>query len=79
MILRKAKEANLSLWVHYEFLHATASASLCTHIEKYHLELYLTLVKEEGWKIMLPGLISQARLQAANKATMAQGEQPDDL
>lgn len=53
-------------------------ASLRPHIWKYHLELYLTLAKEKGWKIP-PGLISQTQSQVTNEAAAAQGEQPDDL
>jgi len=53
-------------------------ASLRPYIWKYHLELYLTLAKEKGWKI-LPGLISQTQSQVTNEAAAAQGEQPDDL
>ncbi|KAF8808087.1 hypothetical protein BYT27DRAFT_7223827 [Phlegmacium glaucopus] len=38
--------------------------TLRPHIEKYHLKLYLELQKARGWKILLPGLVSQARSQA---------------
>lgn len=78
-IFRKADEAdpyNSSSGIRYEYSRHTAFASLRPHIEKYHLELYLTLAKENGWTISLPGLIAQTRL-ATNDATTAQGEQPD--
>jgi hypothetical protein len=83
IILRnlKAKEANpsdLSLSMCYEYSPKPSMASLRPHIWKYHLELYLTLVKEKGWKIP-PGLISQTQSQVTNEAAAAQGEQPDDL
>ena len=37
----------------------------------------MTLAKEKGWKILLPGLVSQARSQATNEAATSQGEHPD--
>jgi hypothetical protein len=54
-----------------------STSSLCPHIEKYHLKLYLTLAKERGWRVLLPGLVSQAQLQTINEASTSQGEQPD--
>jgi hypothetical protein len=83
IILRnlKAKEANpsdLSLSMCYKYSPKMSMASLRPYIWKYHLELYLTLAKEKGWKI-LPGLISQTQSQVTNEAAAAQGEQPDDL
>jgi hypothetical protein len=58
IIARKAKKADLShpsLGIHYEFSQHTSIASYHLHIKKYHLELYLTIVEDEGWKISLPG------------------------
>jgi hypothetical protein len=77
---REAKEANPSNWLsstRYKYLQKMLTMSLHPHIEKYHLELYLTLAKEKGWKILLPGLVSQAQSQATNEAATSQGEQPD--
>lgn len=77
IILRQAKEADPSNWssrIRYEYSQKTSTTSLRPHIEKYHLELYLTLAKEKGWKILLPGLVSQAR---SNEAATSQGERPD--
>lgn len=77
--LREAKEADPSKWLsstRYEYSQKTSTTSLRPHVEKYHLELYKTLAKQKGWKILLPGLLSQARSQATNEAT-SQGERPD--
>jgi hypothetical protein len=30
------------------------TSSLRDHIGKYHLELYMTLAREEGWRTLLP-------------------------
>lgn len=80
IILRKAKEADPSKWpssTRYEYSHTTSTTSLRPHIEKHHLELYLTLAKEKGWNILLPGLVSQARSQATTKAATSEGGRPD--
>jgi len=80
IILKEAKEADPSKWsssISYEYSQKMSTSSLCPHIEKYHLELYLTLAKENEWKILLPGLVSQAQLQATNEAATLQGERPD--
>lgn len=36
----------------------------------------MTLANEKGWKILLPGLVSEARTQATNEAA-SQGGRPD--
>jgi hypothetical protein len=80
IIVWKAKEADPSrpsLGIHYEFSQHMSIASYCLHIKKYHLELYLTVAEDEGWKILLLG--QQAREQVNNEAATAQGEQPDIL
>ena len=80
LILRKAEVAyptNGPSSSRYEYSAKTGSQTLRSHIKRYHLELYLTLAKENEWKILLPGL--EAQLQAANEAAAAQDEQPDDL
>jgi len=77
IILREAREADPSKWsssIYYEYSQKTSTTSLRPHIEKYHLEPYLILAKENGWKILLPRLISQARSQATNEATTSWGE-----
>ena len=40
-------------------------SSLQLHIEKYHLQLFQQLAKENRWKILLPGLVSQVCSQAS--------------
>ncbi len=42
-----------------------SNMSLHPHIEKNHLDLYLSLVKEKGWEIKLLGLLTQTRSQAS--------------
>jgi hypothetical protein len=81
-MVRKARAEDPSKWssrIHYEYSLKTLTTSLRPHIEKHHLELYLTLAKEKGWKIQLPGLVSQAQSQATNEAAMLQVEQPDQF
>ena len=34
------------------------------------------LAKEQGWKVLLPGLVSQARYQSAAAASVNQNEYP---
>jgi hypothetical protein len=70
IILRKAFKAhpnNLFLST-YSYSCGTANSNLHTHIEKHHHELYLALAEEQGWRILLPGLV-----------TAAQGEEPVDI
>lgn len=81
IILREAREADPSNWPadkHYQYALTTSTTSLRPHIEKYHLELYKTLAKENGWKILLPGLVSQARSQASVE-TATQGKPLDEF
>jgi hypothetical protein len=59
-ILRKAEGVilyNPSFGSRYEYSRATSISTLRSHITKYHLELSLTLAKEEGWENSLPGLV----------------------
>jgi hypothetical protein len=53
----------------YEYSKTTSNTSLRRHIENFHLDQYKILAKENGWKIQLAGLVSQARSQAASEAT----------
>jgi hypothetical protein len=76
---RKAKEADPANWhlnIKYEYSLKTSTLSLCPHIKKYHLLLFQQLAKDRGWKILLPGLVSQARSQAS-MVSSAQGERHD--
>jgi hypothetical protein len=76
---RKAKEADLANWhsnIKYEYSLKTLTSSLRPHIEKYHLLLFQQLAKDRGWKILLPGLVLQARSQAS-MVSSAQGERRD--
>jgi hypothetical protein len=73
---RKAKEADLANWhlnIKYEYSLKTSTSSLRPHIEKYHPLLFQQLVKDRGWKILLPGLVLQAWSQAI-MVSSAQGE-----
>jgi len=70
IILRKASEAhpnNLFLLT-YSYSCGTANSTLCVYIEKHHHKLYLALAEEQGWRILLPGLVAAA-----------QGEEPVDI
>lgn len=74
-IYRAAKEADpdnfkVTKWV---FSRTTLTSSLRPHIEKFHLNLFMKLAKERGWKIQLPGLVSQARSQASVAAAAGLG------
>lgn len=60
----------------YVYSKQTSTTSLRPHIEKYHLEEFRRLAKEHGWKILLPGLASQARSEANSTA---QEGRPDNL
>jgi len=69
---RKIYDDNPASWLsgrHYIYLKGTSTTLLRPHIEKHHLEEYKRLVKEHGWKILLPGLVSQAQLEATVPAT----------
>ena len=52
--------------------------SLHPHLEKNHLELYMTLVKEKGWVNKLPGCRAKMHTcsQTSNQTATSQGEQP---
>jgi len=49
-----------------------SNTSLCPHIKKYHRKLYLGLAKANGWKVLLPGLVSQAQSQATSVASASE-------
>jgi hypothetical protein len=49
----------------------TSTTSLRPHIERYHLDIYSTLAKERGWRVLLPGLVSQAQSESAAAAQEA--------
>jgi hypothetical protein len=55
----------------------TSNTTLRPHIEKQHLDLYMSLVKEKGWAIMLPTLVSQARSQTSRAAAGSEDGRPD--
>jgi hypothetical protein len=79
---RKAKDADpveFSSNIRFVYSQKTSTTSLRPHIEKYHRDLYLSLAKERGWKIQLPGIQSQARSQAASEIAALQAGQPDRL
>jgi hypothetical protein len=52
----------------------TSNTSLRPHIEKHHTKLYLSLVKEHGWEIKLPGLVTQTQSQASGAAAASGSE-----
>ncbi len=58
--------------IFFKYKKSTSTTSLRPHIERYHLDLYLQVAKEKGWKISLPGLKSQAQSQAASDASASQ-------
>ena len=60
--------------IKWEYSKKMSTISLRPHIERHHLELFLRLAKEKSWKIQLPGLVSQARSQAASKASALRGQ-----
>ena len=49
-----------------------SNTSLCPHIEKHHRKLYLGLAKANGWKVLLPGLVSQAQSRATSVASASE-------
>ena len=67
----------------YTFSDSTSTSSLRPHLEKYHSELYLSLAQERGWKIQLPGIVSQARSNAASgektNSQLEGSQAPDDF
>lgn len=76
-----AYDADPTIWPsgrRYIYSKGTSTTSLRPHIEKYHLEEYKRLANERGWKIMLPGLVSQARSEAAASVPAAD-ERRDDF
>ena len=82
IVLRILRDADPSQWPpnrRYIYSKNTSTSSLRPHIEKYHLELFKTLAQERGWRILLPGLVSQARSQASAESANqgVASEQPD--
>ena len=76
-ILRDADPSNWPPNRRYIYSRKTSNSSLRPHLEKYHVDQYTTLAKERGWKILLPGLVSQAKSQSAAPAGSAnKDEQP---
>ncbi len=77
---RKAKDADPVNWppnIRFVYSQKMSTTSLCPHIEKYHRDLFLSLAKERGWKMQLPGLQSQAQSQAASETAASQAGQLD--
>jgi hypothetical protein len=73
---RVAYEADPSKWdarINYQYSPKSSTTMLQLHIEKYHLVIYTVEQKAWGWKILLPGLVSQARSQVASM-NQSQGE-----
>lgn len=74
---RDTKEAEPDQWksnIRFEYSTKTSNTSLRPHIERYHLDLFLQLAKEKEWKILLPGLVSQARSEATSAAAERRGQ-----
>ena len=61
----------------YEFSCKTSNTSLHPHIKKYHLSLYMSLVNDYGWKITLPGLLTQAHFITSGAAALSRDEEKD--
>lgn len=68
MVFRILRDGDPSKWDptrRYIYSKNTSTSSLCPHIKKYHLDLFKTLAQERGWKVLLPGLVTQAKSQAS--------------
>lgn len=77
---RATHDADPSAWntkIKYEYSGNSSTTTLRPHIEKYHLQVYLKMQKEHGWKILLPGLVSQAKSQAASATNSIQNLQEE--
>ena len=65
---RKLHKDNPANWIpiKYKYSGNSLNATVWVHIERFHLEQFKQLAKEEKWKIFLKGLVaeSQAQLQA---------------
>ena len=59
------------------YSRSLSNGTLRRHLDNHHVPLYLKLVKERGWKNMLPSFASQAQSQAASKASTLQVRQWD--
>lgn len=78
IIHREVHDADPAKWPNkkqFKYSAGTSNTSLRPHIEREHLDLYLKVAKERSWKLSLPGLLSQARTQAASQGTASQGTQ----
>jgi hypothetical protein len=76
-VFRTIKEAEPDQWksnIKFEYSTKTSNTSLRPHIERHHLDLFLQLAKENGWKVLLPGLVSQARSEATSAAASVSAE-----
>jgi len=63
----------------FVYAFKSSTTSLRYHIINQHASHYMALAKEKGWKNMLAGFRSQARLQAAYEAVTSQPEQLDNF
>lgn len=79
IVLRSIRDADPSNWPpsrRFIYSKKTSNSSLRPHLEKYHVDQYIRLANERGWKIMLPGLLSQAKSQSAAPVSANKDEQP---
>ena len=77
---RAALDADFGKWDHkvnYLYSSKSSTTTLRPHIKKYHLPIYLVEQKAHGWKILLRGLVSQARSQVTSTTELHQGEVRD--
>ena len=62
-VCSKAKETqgeNFPAGLKFIYGAKTSNISLCPHLERVHLQLYMELKEKNGWKTQLPGQASQA-------------------
>jgi len=74
---RTVHDANPLKWdvkINYKFSVKSSTTTLRPHIERYHLPIYMVQQKAHGWKILLPGLVSQAKSEAVAAVAQSQGE-----
>ena len=78
-LCRKSKDADPTNWASrkYEYSGKTSTTSLRPHIERHHLDKFNELAAKHGWKILLPGLVSQARSQATEASE--EGDRRDNF
>ena len=60
----------------FKYSKNTSTTSIRRHIEKVHFDEYMDLCKANNWRVLLPGLTSRARTQAASEAS-ASGRRPE--